>query len=303
MRTAISIPLTRFASSCPSGLLGGPSTRVDWPLTCKRHRPRRRLPRSGESRLRASQSRLSRTQCLLARLPLPSALGLPSRIPTPSATKPRPSILPSPHALSQRSRSSSHPITRPHPRRPPPTPNRGQATRLQSLVEGVKSRRAGPRIPHGNGAARGRKCPRRGQFADTSRTPVTDTSWTLLALGRPLGLRAVGRLLAGQTPLRRSSPDSQESSHSGGRAAFIQLHTRHATATGDATHQATRSRPRNKSSANRSPFLKLAGPRQSPPHPSPQSHLTRPAPDPSKGGQAHRLRTLVEGAESGRAEP
>ena len=69
---------------------------------------------------------------------------------------------------------------------------RGQAPRLPALVEGRESRRADPRIPHGNGAGRARKCPRRGHFADTSRTP-SRTLRDAACAPSPPGLDSGGR--------------------------------------------------------------------------------------------------------------
>ena len=76
--------------------------------------------------------------------------------------------------------SISHPQTRPSliastshstvPAPPLTSSSPGQAPRLPALVKGRESRRADPGFPHGNGAGRARKCPRRGHFADTLRT-------------------------------------------------------------------------------------------------------------------------------------
>ena len=141
------------------------------------------------------------------------------------------------------------------------------ASRLQSLVEGVKSRRAGPRIPHGNGAARGESV----RAADTLRT-LRGHFETLADC--PAATPGVGQIHPNRRSVASAGP-SPEAAHESTWVAdqLIQL--------------SSALRPAPPHTARRTPLT--------PSHP--------PRPTPWNRGQAHRLRTLVEGAESGRADP
>ena len=190
---AISILLTRFASSCPSGLLAGPAPESIGrsPASAIATAP---PPRPGGISTPVNPKQLSRTQCLLARLPLPSALGLPSRIPARSATKLRSSFLPSPHALSLfvTSRNQTSPA--------PPLTNTKQgpsdSTSITRRGSEVEARGALDSASEWGGAGSEVSAPRtvRGHLADTCRGDFADTSRP--GFRPPLGLTAIGRLLA-----------------------------------------------------------------------------------------------------------
>jgi hypothetical protein len=187
--------------------------------------------------------------------------------------------------------SPDHNAPRPAP--PRKEPKTGQAPRLRSLVEGAESRRADPRIPHRNGAGRVRK--RRGQRADTLWTLRGHFGQVALGVGHPP-----------DWPLARTN--DQEANNSGRDPALRDGRPRPSPRpNGNDRSQPIRpwtSRLRsNKRKPSRSMLdtLNSSSPSR-PAAPTPPSGARRAQP-PVQRGPAHRLRTLVEGAESGRADP
>jgi hypothetical protein len=181
---AISILLTRFASSCPSGLLAGPApesigrileTAIAGALPA----------RANGTSTEGKPAQLSSTNACLPADRCLSALDLPCRRSRrrhqPSSTvgsAPYPSCSLTALSLLVTSRNDTSSA-------PPPTIHKsGQAHRLRSLVEGAESRRADP----GFRMAMGRGVHESVRAADSARTPCghfADTLGVALGVERP----------------------------------------------------------------------------------------------------------------------